>query len=383
VDATQQPTAAPQAPTVLVPAAVGPSSADAGGQFWVGADFVMAWFRGQNVPPLVTTSPAGTAQTSAGILGQPTTGTLFGGALNEQMRYGFRLGAGYWFTPQKDFGVEVGFSMLESQASTFGFTSDGTTILARPFTDANTGLPQAQLVAFPGNSSGSVFGRVGSGNLYEAHIDFVERITDTPFAQLDGLVGYRFYRYDEGLSVQQNVLPTGPDFAPGTQIVTSDGFNTTNEFHGVDLGLRTRFCWESLTVTLLGKIAVGHLDQRVNINGNTVTSVPGASSVVQNGGLFALSSNIGTHDRHEWTTMPEIGINLNWQLNPNVQVRLGYSVLFLEHVGRVGDQVPNVINPNLLPNSTTAGTGPNSPTFSFIHNDISIQSINLGLIFSF
>jgi hypothetical protein len=363
---------------------VAPTAPDEGGQFWVGADYVMAWFHGQTPPPLVTTSPAGTPQTAAGILGQPGTTVLFGGdSVNDQMRSGFRISTGYWFTPRKDWGVEAGFSMLESQATVFGFASDGTTILARPFIDANTHLAQAQLVAFPGSSSGSVAGRVSSGNFYEAHFDFVDRVAVTDFVQLDALVGYRFYRYDEGLSIGQNLAPTGPDFAPGTVIATSDGFNATNEFHGVDVGVRTRFTWESLTLTGLAKIAIGHVGRVVNINGVTVTSVPGANTVVKNGGLYALSSNIGTHENDEWTTLPELGVNLDWQVNGNVKVQLGYSVLFLNHIGRVTDQVNTTINPNLLPNATTAGTGPNSPTFNFSRADMTIQSINLGVIFTF
>jgi hypothetical protein len=273
--------------------------------------------------------------------------------------------------------------MIESQATLFGFASDGSTILARPFTDANTGQPQAHLIAFPGSSAGTVAGRVSSGNLYEAHFDFVERLVETRFLKADVLVGYRFYRYDEGLTVYEGVSPTGPDFAQGTQILTTDGFNTTNEFHGFDLGLRTEFSWDNFTLTLLGKLAVGHLERRVNINGTTVTSVPGTTPLVQSGGLYALSSNIGPQVNHEWTTMPEIGFNFNWQVNANLQVRFGYSLMFLDRIGRVGDQVNTTINPNLLPNAANAGTGPNSPTFTFERNNVTIQGMNLGVVFTF
>ena len=41
------------------------------------AEYLFAWVQGFRLPPLVTTSPAGTPRASAGILGLPTTGTVF------------------------------------------------------------------------------------------------------------------------------------------------------------------------------------------------------------------------------------------------------------------------------------------------------------------
>src|SRR5436190_6238919 len=82
---------------------------------WVTADYVVAWVRGTNVPPLVTASPVGTPQATAGVLGQATTTTLFGGIQNDELRSGVRLGAGCWLDPEQTLGVEAGFMMLESQ----------------------------------------------------------------------------------------------------------------------------------------------------------------------------------------------------------------------------------------------------------------------------
>ena len=57
----------------------------------------------------MTTSPAGTAQLNAGVLGGPTT-TLFGGdVVNDDIRSGFRVGAGYWFNAERTIGIEAGF----------------------------------------------------------------------------------------------------------------------------------------------------------------------------------------------------------------------------------------------------------------------------------
>src|SRR5262249_7361384 len=151
--------------------------------------------------------------------------------VNGDVRSGFRLAAGWWFADHGTLGIEGGFSVLESQATLFGAASDGTVILARPFTDARDGTAQASLVAFPGSSTGSITVRAASGNFYEAHFDFTEKVFDTDGIRLDSLLGYRFFHYTEALGVRTVVNPTDPNFVPGTQVVTGDDFNTHNEFH--------------------------------------------------------------------------------------------------------------------------------------------------------
>src|SRR5205085_11647407 len=109
---------------------------------------------------------------TAGILGQPTTTTLFGGGpADTDARSGFRFGVGYWFGSERVVGAEVGFMMIESRANLFTASSDQTPIIARPFTDVNSFSQQAVLVAFPGVSNGSVAVRAASGNFYEGHFD--------------------------------------------------------------------------------------------------------------------------------------------------------------------------------------------------------------------
>ena len=176
---------------------------------------MVAWMQDTPLPALVTTSPAGTARTLAGIPGLDSTTTLFDGRVNGDARVGFRAAAGYWFDPDHIWGMEVGFMALESQSTLFSAASDGSTILARPFLDANLGTPQAVLVAFPGSSSGSVDIKASSGNFYEAHLDFTEKFLDQGWLQMESILGYRFYRYDDGLRVRQVINPTGGTTVPG------------------------------------------------------------------------------------------------------------------------------------------------------------------------
>ena len=90
-----------------------PAPADAG-QFWAEMEYLAWSVKGDRLPPLVTTSPAGTPPAQAGILGSPGTTVLFGdSSVNGGWRSGGRLRAGYWFDPQHRSGIEASFFGLE------------------------------------------------------------------------------------------------------------------------------------------------------------------------------------------------------------------------------------------------------------------------------
>jgi hypothetical protein len=106
--------------------------------WWVSADYLLAWTRSKGVPPLVTTSPAGTPQATAGVLGQNTTTVLFGDKnVDGGYRSGVQLGAGFWIDPERTVALDLGVFMLESRnALFFAGSQNGNPILARPFTTA-------------------------------------------------------------------------------------------------------------------------------------------------------------------------------------------------------------------------------------------------------
>jgi hypothetical protein len=348
---------------------------------WVSAEYLIGWFSGDRLPPLVTTSPAGTARINAGVLGGPTA-TLFGGeVVNDDIRMGGRIGAGYWFTPERTFGIEAGFLYLESQTTGFSATSDGSRILARPFFDISNGVKDSDLIAFPGSSGGSVAARSSSGNLIMANVDLTENVFDSGWFRLDSLLGYRFYSYGEGLRIRQNI--TNIPNAPGTVFTSEDDFGTQNTFNGGDFGLRTQFTWEDFSLGLLTKLAVGGVNREVNIVGGSVTTTAGSAPLSRSGGLLALSSNMGSFNSHDWALVPELGATLAWQAAPNLRVTCGYSVLWLDRIARAADQVDLSVNPSLFPTASGTASGPARPALLSIRNDVWFQTLNFGVEFTY
>jgi Putative beta barrel porin-7 (BBP7) len=349
--------------------------------WWARADYLFAWTRASSLPPLVTTSPPGTAQGAAGVLGQPGTTILFGNSnVDEGLRSGIRFSLGGWIDNERTFGIDTGFFVLESKNALFSASSTGNPILARPFNDVtNANTPASQVIAFPGVSTGSVTGSDGSNNVYEFHADFQEAIVADQGFRLSSLLGYRFLRYTDRLAMDSDIVSAGGGgIIPGTTIMTSERFTAQNNFHGGDFGIKTEYSTGPWSFELLTKLAVGNTQRSIGIHGTTTTTVPGSAAVTQPGGFLALSSNTGVFNSNDWVAIPELGLNAHWSINDHVKVGLGYSFLYWSGIAHGADQVSLNLNPNLFP-PPTPGATPLSPTFQLNKSELWIQSVSLGL----
>jgi Putative beta barrel porin-7 (BBP7) len=373
---------ADQPAPAMVPTS-GPAAAPPQDCFWGSADYLFAWVRSASLPPLVTTSPAGTAQAAAGVLGQPGTAVLFGDSrVTGDMRSGVHLDLGAWLTDDHAASIEAGFLLVGSQAALFSAASSGTPILARPYVDVTTGLPASQLVAFPGLAAGSVTGAFRNDNFLGANIDLQGLVFSCKNFRLNALVGYRWLQFNDRLDMATSETATGGALAIGTRINTTDEFSASNSFHGGDFGLKAEYAADPWSVAVIAKLAVGMIHRSVGVLGATQTAVPGAAAEEFNGGFLALSSNSGVFDSYDWVVAPEFGVVIGWDLARNWRLNLGYDFLLLSNVARPGDQVNVNLNPALFP-PAAAGASPASPTFQLQKSDIWVQTFSLGLEYRF
>jgi hypothetical protein len=359
----------------------GPVPGDEPARWWGSADYLLGWMRGSRLPPLVTSSPTGTARGSAGVIGQPGTAILFGDTeAAADIRSGIRLDLGAWFDREHTWGIDAGFFMVESQANLFFSNSpDGNTILARPFINATTGAPVSQLVAFPGLATGSITGSYRSDNLFGANLDLQEVVLACEHFRVESILGYRYLQFNDRLAMDTSQTALGGGVvATGTQVVVSDRISASDTFHGGDFGLRAEYLAEGWNLGLLVKLAVGSVHRSVGISGATTITVPGSVPVTSSGGFLALSSNSGVFGSSDWVVAPEFGVNFGWNLSSSTTLRLGYSVLLWSDVARSVDQIDLTINPALFPPVQTPAT-PSRPAFQLVKSDIWLQTLSLGV----
>jgi hypothetical protein len=323
----------------------------------------------------VTTSIPGTPVGDAGILGAFGTSVLFGGAdVSDNPRSGGRITAGGWLTDTQALGVEGYFFGLQGVSNHFGALSPGDPILARPFFNAQTGAPDATLIAFPGVVKGSVDVTLSSTDLVGAGVDLRTNLCWGCGYRVDLLGGYRFLHLHEGLGISETEIAAGPNApAPvGTRIDLSDSFGTSNQFHGAEVGVEAEFRHFRWYVDLLGKLALGGTAEDIAINGNT--SIKGGPPLP--GGFLALPTNMGTFHRGPFAVVPELGLDVGYQLTDNLRVFAGYTFIYWSRVARPGDQIDLTLNPSQFPPGRLRGLP--QPAFIPHDTDFWVQGIDFG-----
>jgi hypothetical protein len=352
------------------------------GRFWVEFDYLAWTVKGDKLPPLVTTSPPGTPQAQAGVLGAPGTSVLFGDStVNDEWRSGLRAQIGYWFDPRRKSGIEGSFFGLEQASTGFNASSGGTPILARPFFDAFFNQQSSSVIAYPGFIAGSVSVSetsrlLGAGALYRQEIGFWggERFSM--------LIGYRYLHSSDklGIFTTSTVTQVNGPIPAGTVFGVNDSFDASSNFHGLDLGIIGELTHGPWMLEWRAKVALGANFNEAQINGSTSINVGGVTTTLP-GGLLALSSNIGSFSQARFAVVPEIALKAGYQFAPGWRVIGGYDLLYWTGVQRAGNLIDTTVNSNLIPPGT--GPGPQRPQAQFNSSPLLAQGFSAGVRYEY
>jgi hypothetical protein len=317
-------------------------------RFYVDGEYLLWWIQGQSVPVLATTS----LPSDFGVLGAPSTQVLFGGnQINNGPYSGGRFTAGYWLGCDQKEAIEITGFFLAPNTSAFSVNSSMFPVIGRPFQEANNGQETAQLTALPGVSTGSLtinapsslWGLAGNLNcLLCCGCNY----------RINLLAGFRNINLDESLTITENVqgLPTAPEPFTDQMITVQDRFATQNHFYGGNIGADARWYWGRWSVDVRAQVALGDTVQLLDISGSQRFVSP--TGAVQNftGGLLALPSNIGHFSNNAFSVVPEVGVNLGYQILPHVRAYVGYNFLYWSNVIRPGTSIDRVLDVTQIPN---------------------------------
>jgi len=354
---------------------------------WGRAEYLLWWTDGMDVPPLVTTSPSGTSQDEAGVLGQSGTSILYGNTgLNSDARSGGRFTLGLWLDSCGCRGIEATYMTLGTKTETFGASSDDFTILARPFFNVVTGEQDAHLIAFEDPVDGPVFeGSVGvrsETGFQDLEVLFRRQLYQHCTSRLDFLAGYQYARLDDELRIDESVVSLAEGAVPvETTIELYDLFETSNDFHGAKLGVvfRERVCRWSLE--LLMTLGLGSTHSRVVIDGSTITTVPNEDPETTPGGGLALPTNMGAYEQDHFTMIPELGVTLGYDVTCGLRATFGYNFIYWSKVARPGDQIDLDVNDTQFGGGDLEGAP--WPQFSWATTDFWAHGLKFGLEYRF
>jgi hypothetical protein len=332
-----------------------------------------------NVPALATTSPDGTAQAAAGVL--PAATTLYGGSpLNDDSRTGARITFGRWLDPLQSQAIEVRYAILEDEKQSFSRSVADGTILARPFFNIDQNVEDASLIVFPDFVDGTL--SIDSKTEFQtAEVLLHRSVVATDLARLSWSLGYRYANLKDTIQFQSNTTSLS-GVTSGTTFDLTEGFETTNHFHGGQVGLTLVEAPSSRwSVEMGAKFAFGHTLSKTNIDGQTIITTATGDTSTSQGGLLALGTNIGQYQDNISSTISELSFAVRHRFTPGIVGSVGYSVMYWSDLGRAGNAIDRTINPTQIPPDTLVG--PERPVFDFQSTDFWARGVNFGLEFNF
>jgi hypothetical protein len=348
------------------------------GIYWGSMEFLLWWRQAQDLPALVTSSPPGTPFNEAGVLGFPETEILYPTqGQSGDARPGGRLTLGVWLDPCAFRGVGARLWALGESTANLNLDSESVPILARPFDNTYPGIADADVVAFPGNSSGGISIQ-NTSRVLGGDVLFRRMLMEDCGRRFDLIAGYQFARIDTDLLIQSHrtVVSTGGSLPFGTTLDMFDAFDTENTYNAGAIGFLCEVDRGDLSWGILAKVGLGNMRQRGRISGQTVTTVPQQPTETTDQGLLALGTNIGLHERDVFSVSPEIGLNVTYRLNDCVSVSAGYSFLYWSHVLQPTNAIDTTINPTQI---TGRLVGPPRPAFGDQDTDFHVHGLNFGV----
>jgi len=326
-------------------------------------EYLAWWTKNADIPPLATTStnpvaPVGPgAPTDFGVIGGTNTVLLFGNEIDHSLQQGARLRLGYWL-PDHHFAVEASYFALANRTEHGSFTSDGSQVILRPFFDANEGFENGEAVAGPAVGPGTL--TISSPlSLQGAELNLrCPAYCDSGCCggvKVDLFGGARWLRLREKIDiVESGVALAAPPLIPfPQQFRIEDRFETINNFYGGQVGVTAEYRRGPFSVEGRASVALGLNHEVVNVDGSGLFINPDGSTQRSVGGLLALPSNIGHHERNRFAVAPELGVTFGYQVTDAIKVFAGYNFLWISDVVRAGDQIDRVLDITQIPGFVT------------------------------
>lgn len=347
---------------------------------WVKFDSLV-WFT-RSMPaafPLITTGTS----LAGGVVPNIGTATVFGAQnFHFNPMIGGAWDTGYWFKKNPLWGGEWGGFVLEKHSDAFHIVA-GDQVVARPFIDADTGLPNSFLVSFPGFNRGSVTAQVSS-EMWGLEWNLQRKLLVDATKKLVFLVGFRYLDLHEDLAVlSDSTFLAASTFYnltifPGDRDIVADSFDTRNQYNVGQFGFLGEYRYRRWTIDWSTKIGLGGVYQTLDIHGSsTLLPLAGGRNEVQ-GGLLALDSNIGRHHGARFAFIPEGKLELAYRFCGNIDLGLGYTFMYISNVIRPSEQIDPQLSTTRIPTSANFAFpgGAFRPRVLFNESDMWVQGLN-------
>jgi opacity protein-like surface antigen len=356
-----------------------PATAASDGRWSVSVEALFSWFKSSPTPvPIITDN----------YLDAPGVNVLLGGgSVDTNPNAGFKLTGTYRI--DSSLGVELTGFYIPTRSTSTPVSSTGqqdSIDLLLPFFDVTVNQENVTEISYWPDYRGSAQATL-SNNLGGGEINVAWAMPPRDAWRVDLLGGFRFLQLRESYTITTSSPYNPPN--PTDIWNTTDSFDARNRFYGLQFGARAAYDQGPWVGSVIGKLALGTMQQRVSVSGFLETNDYNNYGPTQtfSGAYFALPTNSGDHSRNTFAVVPEVALNLGYRVTPQATVYVGYSFLYASNVARPGDQ----INRNINPTQTVAygndppptPEGPAQPTFNFNTTDFWAQTLSIGFAYRF
>jgi len=286
-------------------------------------------------------------------------------------------------------GVELAGFYIPTRSTSSSVSSTGqpgSIDLYLPFFDVTINQENVTEISYWPDYRGSAQAKL-SNNLGGGELNVTWTMPPQDAWRVDLLGGFRFLQLRESYTITTSSPYNPPN--PVDIWNTTDSFDARNRFYGVQIGARAAYDQGPWVGNVIGKLALGTMQQRVTVNGLLETNDYNEYGPTQIffGAYFALPSNSGDHSRNTFAVVPEVALNLGYRLTSQATVFAGYSFLYASNVARPGEQINRNVNPTQSvaygndPPATLVGAA--QPAFNFNTTDFWAQTLSIGLAYRF
>lgn len=349
-------------------------------RFWGSAEYLLWSMKDAPLPaPLIVGGPP--VPNLAPVLTMPMQVIAMGADdVSINARSGARFTVGYW-GDDDDWGTTVSYFFLgtASTGQTIGSTAQpGSAGLTIPFIDATTGAQSSTRVALPGGFAGAAALDV-TNDLQGWEWNGLARVGEGEALRFHVIGGFRYLNFVERLTF----TTSSPSIVPPPDVFTTqDAFDCRNYFYGGQIGGQVEYRRNRLLLRAQSKLALGAMQEVVVTGGSLFTTDFGAPTLFP-AGYFAGPTNNGKQSATRFAVIPEVNLNIGYQVTRRAALLMGWSFLYVSNVVRPGNQIDRAINTSQFPSITgvpsVALVGVARPGPQFNTSDFWAQGINFAL----
>lgn len=345
----------------------------------VSAEALFAWFKHSPTPvPIITDNYADAPDVNV---------MLGGGTLDTNVNAGFKLTGTYRVDSRM--GLELSGFYFPTRSTSRSVSSTGlpgSIDLYLPYFDVTENRENVTEISYWPEYRGAAMVTL-SNNFGGGEFNLTWSMPPQDAWRVDLLAGVRYLQLKESYTITTSSPYNPPN--PVDIWNTTDAFDARNRFFGVQLGGRATWDQGPWVGSFVGKVALGSMQERVNISGFLETNDYNNYGPTQifPGGYFALPTNSGDHSRSTFAIVPEVALNLGYRLTPQATVYVTGSFLYLSNVARPGEQINRNINTSQSvawgndPPATLVGQA--QPGFSFVTTDFWATTVSVGFAYRF